>query len=369
MASDTAANNEMFVSTSSDDIVQVLHVSFANQDPSASLGVQLINMDVPEREVEAMFTSGYAVVGRLLPPVNGESTSIAQQFNVRPSDVIVAINGHGFRRFAIENADSLVVLNNEDQMVQVDLDHAVVTGTDGSAYQQLMAKLKAVKAANGDPPLIITFERYGWNTKTNAWIRFLTARDHNVPAAMKMMQDHELWKEATFPIALTSPGLQRIFQERAVSEIHTEYEDGSVDHPPTVYVNYGLLQQLQSGGHITTPDIVSAFVIFTERMLSKSTDPKKPQTCQFIDLSGVSMISTSGFRVDALKQIYNTFEPNYPETLHKMVIYPVSTIMVRCLSKCFHWLCSSRNFIITHMGLLCLVSLVHHRTYASILCQ
>jgi CRAL/TRIO domain len=333
MTSDTPATtggaNEMFYSTSNDCIVQVLHVSFANQDPSASLGVQLINMDVPERELDAMFTPGYATVGRLLPPSNGESTSMAQQFNVHPSDIIVAINGHGFRRFAIENADSLVVLNPEDQEVQVDLDHAVVTGTDGSAYQQLMSKLKAVKAANGDPPLIITFERYGWDTKTNAWIRFLTARDHNVPAAMKMMQDHELWKESTFPIALTSPGLQRIFQERAVSEIHTE--DESVDHPPTVYVNYGLLQQLQSAGHITTPDIVSAFVIFTERMLSKSIDPKKPQTCQFIDLSGVSMISTSGFRVDALKQIYNTFEPNYPETLHKMVIYPVSTIMVRML--------------------------------------
>jgi CRAL/TRIO domain len=331
MTSDAAANNanEMFFSTSSDDVVQVLHVSFANQDPSASLGVQLINMDVPERELEAMFTPGYAIVGRLLPPVNEESISVAQQFHVHPSDIIVAINGHGFRRFAIENSDSMVVLNTEDQKVEVDLDHAVVNGTDGSAYQQLMAKLKAVKAANGDPPLIITFERYGWDTKTNAWIRFLTARDHNVPAAMKMMQDHELWKESTFPISLTSPGLQRIFQERAVSEIHTE--DETIDHPPTVYVNYGLLQQLQSAGHITTPDIVSAFVIFTERMLSKSVDPRKPQTCQFIDLSGVSMISSSGFRVDALKQIYNTFEPNYPETLHKMVIYPVSTIMVRIL--------------------------------------
>jgi CRAL/TRIO domain len=94
-----------------------------------------------------------------------------------------------------------------------------------------------------------------------------------------------------------------------------------------VYVNYGSLQQLQASGAITTDDVVAAFVIFTERMLSKAIDPRHPQTCQFIDLSGVSI--SSGFRVDALKQIYNTFEPNYPETLYKMVIYPVSTLMVR----------------------------------------
>jgi hypothetical protein len=177
--SNTTNNNELFVSTSNDYIIQILHVSFANQDPSASLGVQLINMDVPEREIESMFTPGYAIVGRLLPPpqstLSSSSTeeetakTIAQIYNVHSSDILVAINGHGFRRFALESTDSIVVLNAEDTMVpNVDMDHAVVTSTpqhesdtDTSAYHQLMAKLKAVKAANGDPPLIITMERYG----------------------------------------------------------------------------------------------------------------------------------------------------------------------------------------------------------------
>lgn len=44
-----------------------------------------------------------------------------------------------------------------------------------------------------------------------------------------------------------------------------------------------------------------------------------------IDLSDVSI--TSGFRVENLKKIYSVFEPNYPETLSKMVMYPVSTML------------------------------------------
>jgi hypothetical protein len=87
---------------------------------------------------------------------------------------------------------------------------------------------------------------------------------------------------------------------------------------------------MQTAGEITAEDVVAAFVIFTERMLAKAKDPRNPKTCQFIDLSGVGI--TSGFRVETLKKIYKVFEPNYPETLFKMVMYPVSTLMVRIVS-------------------------------------
>jgi CRAL/TRIO domain len=312
----SCGNSKEFVSTSS-DTVQLLHVSFAGKDANSSLGVQLINTDVPEREVESMFVAGYAVVGRLLP-----GDTVAAAAGVHPGDCIVAVNGHGFRRFAAGTDDeSTEVLTPE---ITVDMNHAVVPS--GSAYQQLLEKLKAVKAAGGDPPLILSLERCPWDARPNAWGRFLAARDHNVPAAMQMMQEHEAWRETTFPIALQQPGLQRILRCKAVSEIDVI---GNDDLPPTVYVNYGKLQQLQAAGEITPEDVVAAFVIFTERMLQKSVDPRHPQTCQFIDLQGVSM---TGLRVETLKQIYHAFEPNYPETLYKMVIYPVSAIMVS-LSK------------------------------------
>lgn len=322
-------DSKAFASTSR-DAVQLIHISFA-ADPSASLGVQLINVDVAEREVESMFLPGFAVVGRLLP---GET--VASQAGVLPGDCIVAVNGHGFRRFAVEAEEREAAAEGGGNSApagrehNLTLDHAVVPA--GSAYQPLMEKLKAVKAAGGDPPLVLTLERSGWDARANAWGRFLAARDTAVPAAMRMMQDHEAWRTATFPIALHTPGLQRILRDKAVSEIALVGHD----LPPTVYVNYGKLVQLQAAGAITTEDVVAAFVIFTERMLARATDARHPQTCQFIDLSGVSI--TSGFRVDTLKKIYHTFEPNYPETLYKMVIFPVSTIMVsapscRCAAR------------------------------------
>lgn len=317
-----------FDSTSS-DTVRVLNISF-HKDPTASLGVQLINTDVSEKEIESMFVPGYAIVGRLLP-----GDTVASRAGVQPGDCIVAVNGHGFRRFQQQASSSSsgetennlhngdVEKNNKDNddAVVVEMDHAVVPS--GAAYQQLLEKIKAVKAAGGDPPLILTLERCGWDARANSWGRFLAAREQAVPAAMRMIQEHEAWRESTFPIALNRPGLQRILRQKAVSEIDVLGHD----LPPTVYVDYGKLQQMQCAGDITAEDVVAAFVIFTERMLAKAADPRHPQTCQFIDFSGVSI--SSGFRVETLKQIYNTFEPNYPETLYKMVIYPVSTIMVR----------------------------------------
>ena len=242
-------------------------------------------------------------------------------------DCIIAVNEHGFRRFARDYMDEQV--ENLSPAVKVDLDYTVVSS--GNAYQNMLAKLKAVKAANGDPPLILTQERYGWDARCNAWARFQKTREGAVPAAMQMYQEHEAWREKRFPIDLKQPGLQTIFKEKAVSGIDLVVNG----FPPTVYVNYGKLQQLQTAGDITAEDVVAAFVIFTERMLAQAKDPRHPQTCQFIDLSGVSI--TSGFRVESLKQIYNTFEPNYPETLFKMVIYPVSSLMVRTHARTVNW--------------------------------
>lgn len=37
---------------------------------------------------------------------------------------------------------------------------------------------------------------------------------------------------------------------------------------------------------------------------------------------------TSGFRAELLKTIYGAYEPNYPGTLHKLVMYPVSSMLV-----------------------------------------
>jgi hypothetical protein len=108
---------------------------------------------------------------------------------------------------------------------------------------------------------------------------------------MMLQQNHEAWRASTFPIDLTQPGLQSILKLRAISENNSGV--------PTVYINYGKLQELESiqSAH----DVVLAFVIATEIILGKSEDPRHPKSCQMVDLTGVSI--TSSFRVDILKQV------------------------------------------------------------------
>ena len=259
-----------------------------------------------------MFVPGYATISGLV-----EGDTIARKAGVKVGDFIVAVNGQGFRRFAPDYpADELDNLTKALDVATL-TDDAVLHGTTGENYAAVLAKIKDVKGKAGDPPLVLTLERHGWDARAHSWARFLKARDNDVPAAMMMMQNHETWKEKMFPIDLTSPGIQELLKLKAVSEV-------DVTEIPTVYVNYGKLQKLEE--KVSPNEVVKAFVIFTEMMLQLAPDPRSPKTCQFIDLSGVSI--TQGFRVDILKQIYAAFEPNYPETLQKMVMYPVSKTVV-----------------------------------------
>lgn len=305
----------LFEPTSSDKPT-LLTISFAD-DPGGSLGAQLNNLD--KGATEEMFVPAYATIGRLV-----EGETVARKCGVAVGDVIVAVSGEGFRRFAPDYGDEDALENLTQGMENVTLSddeknkkQKVVQGSTGDAYAAMLSRIKEVKkAADPKNPLILSLERYGWDSRVNSWGRFLAARDREVPAAMGMLQEHEQWKTSMFPIDLTSDGLQNILKLKAVSEIDIE----TPGHYPTVYVNYAKLQQLE--GSESPEEVVRAFVIFTEMMLKRAADPRHPKTCQFIDLSGVTV--SAGFRVDILKQIYKTFEPNYPETLHKMVMYPVS---------------------------------------------
>jgi CRAL/TRIO domain len=400
---DKRHRDPLFNSTSQESLT-LLHISFA-ENPTESLGAKLINCsatatassssssssrgkksaaaaagdssaDTANTQLTYMFLPGYAVIGKIL----GDDASIARKADVQVGDVVIAVNGMGFRRFAPDykhneaiNVISYPLKNNaivsssngdtatngdakreEEAEDTVVLDHRVVSNT--TAYDDLLARIKAIKAdssrtstssstteergtgagAGGaavGEALLLTLERYGWDERPNSWGRFLMARDYNVPAAMQMLQEHELWKTKTFPINLAATaGLQLILKERVICEIDIDVV-GAIKPdavPPTVYVNYGKLLALQSSGAVTADDVVHAFVIFTERVLQKSTDPRRAKLCQFIDLTDVSVM-TSGLRVETLKKIYNVFEPNYPETLAKMVMYPVPTLMVRTL--------------------------------------
>jgi hypothetical protein len=299
----------LFNSTSK-ETTSLLHISFA-EDPAASLGVALINCDNVDDTDRMMFLPAFGVTGKMLP-----GDTVARRAGVQIGDAIVAVNGQGFRRFKPDKDEVVESLNG----VTVELDNAVIE--PGTAYKSLLAKIKEIKASS--TPLVLTLERYGWDGRPNAWLRFMSARKTNVPEAMHMLQEHIAWKQSFFPIDLRQPGIQLILKTKAISEI-----DIGADHDaiPCVYVEYGKLINMQSEGSITAEDVVAAFVLFTERMLAKSKDARSPKVCQFIDLSGVTLTGSTGFSPTTLRTIYNVFEPNYPETLYKLIMYPVNTMV------------------------------------------
>jgi hypothetical protein len=402
-------------------------------------------LDPTAAVMEYQFYPGYALVGGYTDDNDNDNDGPYRNV-IRPGDMIIAINGRGFRRFAYQEGDEdeiemeieVNTINNTNSnntteitippptntmMAPVELDHAVVPpGT--MAYRQLLEKIKAVQLASGDPPLTLTLIRYDWDARPFAWRRFLLAaeavssstlssslsslsttisstttttpikKNNNVvPEALRRHQNHLQWRNETFPVDISSPGVQAIFSTRTIASIHRttnttddnedEHENGTDtsaatdtaaagDHHhhhnknnvavvPVVYVNYGrLLRLLEPAGTITATDVRHALLVVTEQMLAASCngggggDPRFPSVTLLIDVSSVSSssqsLSSDGagaggsvtalstlfqptvLRVDLWRDLYRTFEPNYPETLHQLIVYPVNAVLVRCFT-------------------------------------
>mmetsp|Transcript_21926 Transcript_21926/g.45064 ORF Transcript_21926/g.45064 Transcript_21926/m.45064 type:complete len:364 (+) Transcript_21926:156-1247(+) len=316
---------------SSNEKPELLTISFED-DPQGSLGAQLINCD--KGEPFEMFSPGFAQIGRLL---DGET--VARKSGVRVGDVIVAVNGAGFRRFASDFDDSEVTNLSKDSYIPND--NNVLHLGRGEAYDALLTKIKTIKSA-GSPPLVLSLERYSWDAKVNSWPRFLKARDGDVPAAMKMLQDHESWKTKNLPMDLTRDGLQEVLRLKAVAEVVTSESKGL---PPAVYVNFAKLQTMES---VNFDDVSKAFVIFTEMLLTRAKDPRNPQVNQFIDTTGVGV--SSGLRTELIRKIYEVFEANYPECLGKMVMYPVSNLLATTIRQMLKFVndTTQNKFVITN---------------------
>merc|ERR1719491_626854 len=105
-------------------------------------------------------------------------------------------------------------------------------------------------------------------------------------------------------------------------------------------------------------NVAKAFVVHTEMLLSQSPDPRQPKTCHFVDLTGFKLDMETVKRphiFGVLKKVYATFEPNYPETLEKMVLYPVPSKLVRVVNAMLSFVNehTRKKFVITDD--LCLV--------------
>jgi hypothetical protein len=283
-----------------------------------------------------------------------EGDTVARKCGVSPGDYIVAVNDLEFRRFPARYDEKDVTTQCEGASIsnypkQTSSKSTTHKFKRGEGYAATFGEIQQIKSRK-DPenPLILTLERYGWNSRGNAWHRYLAARDGHVGFAIKMMEENESWRKQTFPIDLKREGLQKIIKSKAISEIDLNHDN----LPPTVYVNFSKLQALEEG--ISSNDVVDALIIFTEMLISRSTDPTNPKTCQLIDLS-----KTQIWSVDAssyLREIYAVFEPNYPETLEKMIMYPVPSSVRRTCSVMLSFVNSkTRNkLIITNdLNLVC----------------
>ena len=98
----------------------------------------------------------------------------------------------------------------------------------------------------------------------------------DVPAAMKMLQDHEKFKMQNLPMDLTRDGLQEVLRLKAVAEIDV----GTTNQPPAVYVNISKFQAMDS---VSFDDACKVFLIFTELMLKRSKDPRHPKINHLIE--------------------------------------------------------------------------------------
>jgi hypothetical protein len=99
-----------------------------------------------------MFSPGFAQIGRLL-----EGETVARKSGVKVGDIIVAVNGAGFRRFASDFDESEVTNLSKDSYITND--NNVLHLGRGEAYDALLTKIKTIKSA-GSPPLVLSLERW-----------------------------------------------------------------------------------------------------------------------------------------------------------------------------------------------------------------
>ena len=274
-----------------------------------------------QTEDSELFTPSYAVIREL-----DEGDTIARKNGVELGDCVVAVNGVGYRRLTAPDDSDFILIKNpllEENSKEQDRKNKkdkggpfnfnrkakersskkiepgplelnrVILGKPGENYSALLTQMRNRRQGKD---FTILMERYGWDHRVHSWARFLRARNKSVPLATAMLQQHEDWRERTFPIDLGSNGIKKVFASNAISELDFTPEI----FPPSVYVNFGKLTTLYD---CTPQDIVDAFVVVTETLLSRATDPRHPKTCQFIDMANIKI--SSSFKVAILKKIYS----------------------------------------------------------------
>jgi len=261
-----------------------------------------------------------------------------------PGDCIVCVNGQGYRRFPPDYPDKdLERVGGKHEIVESEEQAAAkettLTGLDQRQHYRTVLKVMKESSA-GDVPLTLQLERHGWDSKAHSFERFLVANDGDVVNAMGMLERHMQWREQFFPVDLTSPSLQETIKLNAICDVCINNSDNA----PTIFINYEKLLNAttleeSTKKHLmlvdfaavkrwpTIDDVVTTIIMYTDLLMATAPDPTKPKICHFIDLSSLEV--TMELNVQLIKAIYAAWEPHYPETLSKLVFYPVNATLAK----------------------------------------
>jgi hypothetical protein len=143
--------------------------------------------------------------------------------------------------------------------------------------------------------------------------RFLKAREFNEAKATAMLETHRQWRIDTLPIVKTVEVQESLAKRRYYYLCQDEADR------PVIYIQF---QRFMNEEHDVDAEINAYLWLIENEVFSKMKEGG-PQTCTvLIDVQGITSPPTA-----FLTKFNAIFEANYPERLHKTVIFPVPWLL------------------------------------------
>ena len=148
------------------------------------------------------------------------------------------------------------------------------------------------------------------NTPVHTLIRFLKARSFDVNKASAMYESHEQWRKQTFPLPKSE--CQKTLATRKFYMLEHLDDEG---RPVIVYCLHRFMEMPYK-----VEDEIKALIFLLEDQVLPRFGPSM-ETQQFTVLIDVSGIRSPP--ISFLQNVNVVMEANYPETLHRSIMFPV----------------------------------------------
>ena len=152
-------------------------------------------------------------------------------------------------------------------------------------------------------------------------LRFCVARDFDKEKSQAMLQAHIGWRKATLPIEKT-PSVQDSLSKR---RFYYLCQDKTNDRP-IVYVN--LLRYVQDKSYDPQTELQASLYTIENEVAPriKRDSVGSHAWSMLLDISGIKSPPLA-----FLQLMNSTYEANYPERLHRMVMFPVNSFVKKII--------------------------------------